>query len=194
MNTAPPAVATPADFDRSAATLTLAFAADPACRWAWPDAAQYLDAFPEFVRAFGGRAFESDAAFLADDGAGVALWLPPGEAADEEAIVALVERTVPEAVRGPMFEILEQMDAHHPRGPHWHLPFLGVDPTRQGRGVGSALLALVLARCDRDGLPAYLEATSPRNATLYARHGFEPVGEIRAGDSPPIVPMVRPPR
>jgi hypothetical protein len=49
-----------------------------------------------------------------------------------------------------------------------------------------------LARADRDGLPAYLEASAPRNRALYERHGFEVVGEIQAGDSPPLWPMLRP--
>jgi hypothetical protein len=51
-----------------------------------------------------------------------------------------------------------------------------------------------VARCDRDGLPAYLEATTPRSVGLYRRHGFEVVTEIRVGSAPPIFPMVRRPR
>jgi hypothetical protein len=51
-------IATSLEAERSIAALALAFSTDPACRWAWPDARQYLDAFPGFVRAFAGRAFE----------------------------------------------------------------------------------------------------------------------------------------
>src|SRR5262245_57183493 len=39
------------------ATLTLAFAEDPANRWCWPGSSEYLTAFPSFARALGGRAF-----------------------------------------------------------------------------------------------------------------------------------------
>jgi len=53
------------------------------------------------------------------------------------------------------------------------------------------LLQTAIARCDAEGLPAYLESTNPRNRPLYERHGFEAVGEIRIGDCPPIVPMLR---
>ena len=87
-----------------------------------------------------------------------------------------------------------QFEAHHPHGAHWYLPLIGVDPARQGHGYGSALLRHALARCDRDGVPAYLEATGPRNRALYERHGFAAVGTIRAGAWPPIWPMVRRPR
>jgi len=50
----------------------------------------------------------------------------------------------------------------------------------------------MLSRVDRDGAPAYLEATSERNARLYERHGFEVCGRICVGDIPPLIPMMRP--
>ena len=48
-----------------------------------------------------------------------------------------------------------------------------------------------LSRCDRDGTPAYLESSNPRNITLYERHGFERLGTVQVGTSPSIVPMLR---
>jgi hypothetical protein len=50
-----------------------------------------------------------------------------------------------------------------------------------------------LKPCDSDGLPAYLEATSPRSRNLYARHGFKVVEIIQAGTSPPLWAMLREP-
>ena len=50
-----------------------------------------------------------------------------------------------------------------------------------------------LAACDRDGTCAYLESTNPRNIPLYQRHGFELLGTIQVGMSPPIFPMLREP-
>ena len=55
-------------------------------------------------------------------------------------------------------------------------------------------LAHALERCDRDGLPAYLEATSARSKALYQRHGFQEVGAIQEGNSPELYPMLRPAR
>lgn len=55
------------------------------------------------------------------------------------------------------------------------------------------LLRHALERCDQDQLPAYLEATSPMNRSLYGRHGFEEIGVIQAGASPPLWPMLRNP-
>jgi len=64
----------------------------------------------------------------------------------------------------------------------------------QGRGLGSALLASTLQRCDRDGTAAYLDATSEDNRRLYERHGFVVTAERSADGSPPMWAMWRDPR
>jgi ribosomal protein S18 acetylase RimI-like enzyme len=86
------------------------------------------------------------------------------------------------------------MAESHPQGPHWHLPLIGVDPSRQGLGYGSALLVEMTRTRDREGLPLYLEATSPANVAFYRRHGFRPLGRLQARDPPPLVRMEREPR
>jgi GNAT superfamily N-acetyltransferase len=80
---------------------------------------------------------------------------------------------------------LARIEAAHPRDPHYYLPFLGVDPAWQGRGLGSALLAPVLERCDREGASAFLEASTPRNRALYERHGFSVMEEFHLGRGAP---------
>jgi ribosomal protein S18 acetylase RimI-like enzyme len=108
--------------------------------------------------------------------------------------VALIEASVPASDRAAVLDVLGQMGEAHPQEPHWYLPLIGTDPAQQGRGHGSALLRHALAIFDADQVPAYLEATSPRDVALYQRHGFEITGTIQAGDSPTITPMVRRPR
>jgi ribosomal protein S18 acetylase RimI-like enzyme len=90
-----------------------------------------------------------------------------------------------------MPKIFEQMEKFHPAEPHWYLPMIGVDPARQGGGVGSALMAEALKVIDRNGAMAYLESSNPRNISLYKRHGFEVIGEIQSGSSPIVRPMLR---
>src|SRR3954453_3000602 len=89
--------------------------------------------------------------------------------------------------------LFEQMAELHPTTDVWYLPLIGVDAVAQGRGLGSALLRHAAAICDNDGLPAYLEATDPRNRDLYASHGFDVVEVIQAGTSPPLWAMLREP-
>jgi ribosomal protein S18 acetylase RimI-like enzyme len=180
-----------ADEPSAVALIVLAFSADPIARWSFPDPNRYLEEFPAFVRAFGGRAFEHGSADYADGSAGAALWLPPDVHPDEEVLGAIVERAFDASVRDEVGAMLDQQARHHPAEPHWYLPLIGVDPSRQNQGHGSALLRHALARCDRDHLPAYLESTNPKNIPLYERHGFEQVGRIQVGTSPPMVPMLR---
>lgn len=184
-------VATVADKAAITDVLTLAFSADPAARWSWPKPRQYLEHFPRLLEALGGAAFARGSAHHIDGCAGAALWLPPGAHPDEEKLDALLRDTVPESARKDVFAVIEQMGRHHPEEPHWFLPFIGIDPSRQGGGLGAALLKHGLALCDRDGVPAYLDSSNPRNNPLYERHGFELLGTIQVGSSPPIFPMLR---
>jgi ribosomal protein S18 acetylase RimI-like enzyme len=180
--------------DAVVGVITLAFSTDPMARWTLPDPATYLAVMPDLVRAFGGRSFALGTADLVEGGSAAAMWLPPGVEPDSERLVALAGQHVPSDRSADLMRVFEQMDAFHPADPCWYLPLIGVDPTCQGRGCGSALLTYALARCDRDGVPAYLESSNPRNVPLYLRHGFETIGSIQAGTSPTIVPMLRRPR
>jgi ribosomal protein S18 acetylase RimI-like enzyme len=175
------------------AILTLAFGSDPATRWTWPDPKAYLEAFPHFAKAFGGAAFGAGGAHRIGS-AGAALWLPPGVGPDDAAIVALMQRTadVKTAVDGP--QIMQQMARYHPKEPHWYLPFLGVDATRQRTGLGSTLLQHALAQADREHARAYLETANPANIPLYRRHGFELAATVEVPSAPVLFPMVRPAR
>jgi ribosomal protein S18 acetylase RimI-like enzyme len=179
------------DQSRLIATMSLAFSTDPAVRWMYPAPETYLEYFPQFVSAFGGRAFESGTAHFIGDVQAVALWLPPDIQPDEEALMNLFQRTVPEQNQQALFSMFEQMGDYHPHEPHWYLPLIGVDPIQQRKGYGSMLLEHALKVCDEDQMPAYLESSNPENIPLYQRHGFEVLGIIQAGTSPPVTPMLR---
>ncbi|MEQ5872093.1 GNAT family N-acetyltransferase [Sagittula sp. NFXS13] len=172
--------------------LTAAFETDPPVRWMYPEQTEYLRHFPTFLRAFGGVAIRDETSEFVEGGA--ALWIAPGSAPDDEAIMAVVEASVPASRHEDVFAVFEAMGHTHPKEPHWYLPVMGVAPERQGRGLGTALMRPVLERCDTTGSIAYLEATTERSRALYARLGFEQTGTIRAADCPPIYPMVRQPR
>ncbi|MBT2324647.1 GNAT family N-acetyltransferase [Variovorax paradoxus] len=182
-----------ADADIAISTVVLAFAMDPAARWSWPRPEDFLRNMPLLARAFGGKSFGLGCAHQTGNFAGVALWLPPGVASDEEALGSLIERTAAPAILPDAARVFEKMAGFHPAEPHWYLPLIGVDPARQGQGIGDRLMAHALARCDADNFSAYLESSNPRNLGFYQRHGFEALGAIQEGSSPTIVPMLRKP-
>jgi GNAT superfamily N-acetyltransferase len=186
--------ATDADRQAVVAVIALAFASDPMARWAFASPGTYLGVIPRVIHAFGGRGFAHGSVHIAGAGAAAAMWLPPGVEADDDTLTALISAHVPDERRADMDRVFEQMATFHPAEPCWYLPLIGVDPTCQGRGYGSALLGHAVAQCDRDGQPAYLESSNPRNIPLYQRYGFEIIGRIQAGTSPTVVPMLRRPR
>lgn len=172
-------------------TLTLGFAADPVARHVWPNAADYLSHFPRFAAAFGGRGFDHGTAYATPDASAAALWLPPEVEPDGAAIEALIVETVAPEKLADVAQMFEAMEEYHPAEKCWYLPMIGADPAHMGKGLGAALMKHALARCDAEGLPAYLESSNPRNISLYERHGFEVIGEIRAGAVPVMTPMYR---
>ena len=174
------------------ATLVSAFIADPVERWLFAEPLQYLTRFATFVAAFGKGGFASETVFKLGDFAAVAIWIPPGAKPDEDAIVAALSESVPREKHADTFSVLEQMDAAHPKDPHWYLPWLGVDAALQGAGLGAALLRHGLARVDADRLPAFLETPNPRTVPLYERHRFVVSSVSHAGACPPVTSMRRP--
>ena len=177
--------------ERALDTLVLAFAADPVERWMYPESRQYLAGFRRFLAAFGGKAFADGTVWSLGDFSAVALWLPPGTDPDDDAIVAVITESVEPRLHQDLFSVAGQMQETHPRFLHWYLPWFGVDPALQGRGLGSELMKHCLRIVDEDHLPAYLETPNPRTIPFYERHGFEVTGEARAGACPPIVSMLR---
>jgi ribosomal protein S18 acetylase RimI-like enzyme len=72
---------------------------------------------------------------------------------------------------------------------------IGVDPPRQGQGVGSALITPGLRKADASRLPCYLETDKPEDVIFYQKHGFEVVVKDKpAKDAPDFWTMKRPAR
>ncbi len=187
-------IATPFDKAPAVDVIVRAFRSDPVIRWIWPDLPSYSAYFPGFVQVFGGKAFVQGRACCVDGYAGVALWLPPNTYPDEESLSNFLQRTVSEQRQEELFTMLEEMDRYHPSEPHWYLSLIGVDPSQQSKGYGSALMQHTLIQCDRNQIPAYLESTSLKSIPFYERHGFELLGTIQVGTSPPLFPMLRQPQ
>ena len=177
--------------------LTGAFFDDPVFRWMLPDADRRQRALPPVFALFTEYIQRRDETYVTAEGGAAALWVPPGghavEPDEAEQFGARLESAA--GIDAPrLFEVMELLDEHHPDGSFYFLNLLAVVPERQGQGLGSALLAHTLDRCDREGVPAYLDATSEDNRRLYERHGFEAGAPYAPAGGPPLYPMWRDPR
>jgi GNAT superfamily N-acetyltransferase len=185
------------DLPEISTALSGAFFDDPQIAWAIPDEDRRQRVVAEFFALYAKAFLRHDQTYTSGGAVvAAALWAPPGAApiSDEDA-EELGQRM--EALAGsdaPRFLGLAKLiDDHHPHGSYWYLQFMGVAPDWQGQGIGSALMAPVLERCDREGVRAYLDATSERNKRLYERHGFEAEEPFAAPGGPPLWPMWRQP-
>jgi GNAT superfamily N-acetyltransferase len=130
---------------------------------------------------------------------GIAGWLAPGsyprpplrEAARTVRAATVIARV---RHRARAARLLLEVERRHPSEPHWYLAILATDPAIQGRGMGTALLAPVLERCDRDGTMAYTETQKEVNVSWYGRAGFVVTDEVRLPNTPPVWCLRREPR
>ena len=179
-------------------TLASAFVDDRIYRWLVPDDAQRRRSATIFYSRFVDACWPHGAVYAAGAGAGAALWIPPGKqlvTADQAGsfIRDLLASVEDDAAAARMTQLFQMLDVNHPTEACWYLAFMGVDPSAQGRGLGTRLLAAVLTQADRDRIPAYLEASCPENRRLYERHGFQTLREMAVADSPTIYAMWRVP-
>ena len=119
------------------------------------------------------------------DGSAAACWHPSAPEPYPPEVRAKFKDLVTDLTgeRAPLvLESFARFARRAPAEPHWHLAAVGVLPDRRSAGVGSRLLAPMLARCDRLGSPAYLESSNHRNLDFYRRLGFGPTGEVPTVD------------
>ncbi|CAM5469087.1 GNAT family N-acetyltransferase [Streptomyces griseomycini] len=179
-----------------------AFQDDPVSGWVFPGEEYRRTTHHRLMAAFTGIVLAEGRIDVTEDGSACALWMSvpaddhgEGDGGADDDGPAQVRRAVdPENGR---VELIGRLTAGiHPSGrAHEYLWMIGVAPGRQGEGLGTALIGSVLDRCDREGLPAYLEASSERSRRLYERLGFAPAGEpLVLPDGPRMWPMWREPR
>jgi GNAT superfamily N-acetyltransferase len=187
----------PADRHTVAATITAAFFDDPVTRWLLPDLERRQAVAEPVFRLYADAYVELGETYLTGDGNGVAAWLPPGKqlfTPEQEAVFGQAMEELFGADASRLFQLEETFGQHHPTDDLWYLNFLATVPAFQGRGIGSVLLRTMLERADEEGIPAYHEATTPRNRALYERHGYITLGELELPAGPTLWRMWRDPR
>jgi ribosomal protein S18 acetylase RimI-like enzyme len=170
------------------------FADDPVNQWAFNGTAAMRPAFTAMARhCYLKRGF----GHVTTDGLAGTLWLSPGDCKDYGLMgnlalaSAILTHSGTTALRRGM-ALDKALFGKHPGTPHYYLFAIAVDPSLQGRGVGSQLMEEALATIDAAHMPAFLENSKPRNTPFYERHGFRVIEEIvPAPGCPPMWLMWR---
>ena len=179
-----------------AATIAAGFYDDPVTQWLLPDEHRRRQLVQPMFELYVAPYVRGET-YLTADGSGAAVWLPPGVEllTDQEAesfTQAIEELVGPDVER--FVQLAETFERYHPTQPLYYCQFLATVPAMQSRGIGSAFLRDMLARADREGMPAYHEATSPRNRALYERHGYVTQGAFSLPGGPTLWTMWHDPR
>ena len=180
-----------------------AFEHDPMLQYILPDASERVRLLPWFVGTtvrYGHR--YGEVYVTAGLVEGVAIWLPPGQTVLTfsrmlRAGMLAAPLKFGLAGFGRFNNLVSYVEAVHKRvvpERHWYLWGLGVEPARQGQGIGGELIRPVLARADAAGVPCYLETMNERNLRFYRRHGFDvAVDSVAPKGGPRVWAMLRTP-
>jgi ribosomal protein S18 acetylase RimI-like enzyme len=160
-------------------SLARAFLEDPVSEYLFPDRRiKHLERYFRFqIRTM---FLPRGEAWTTPDLKSASFWMPPksgppslAEGVSQLPVIAILGRGTFRALR-----LVQMLETNHPRVPHFYLATIGTDPAMQGKGYGSAVLSVVLSRCDADCIPSYLESSKEENLSFYSRHGFEVVKEV----------------
>jgi ribosomal protein S18 acetylase RimI-like enzyme len=175
--------ATKADLPRLVDAMARAFDDDPIANWFAAQDSRRSERIHEFMRLGTEKlTFPHGDVYTSDRIEGGALWNPPGtwkmgflqQLAMLPGFVRVASlKRLPAIMKG-----LGAVEKEHPHESHYYLLGLGVEPELQGRSIGTQLMAPILEKCDREGIPAYLESSKERNVPLYERNGFKVTKEM----------------
>ena len=179
--------------------LVAGFMADPLYCWLYPDEVTRPGMVGDVVDLVLGAAVGTGSAWVLDDVVAVAAFTEHGadliDAGTEASYRQLLEQQIGPRRTAHAFAGMAACAAYEPSGPHDTLHTLAVHGSRQGKGLGTALLKHLLAQCDERGHPVHLDSSNQRNVSFYERLGFTVSGEVEVpGGGPTMRCMVRPPQ
>jgi len=185
-------VSSSGDVGLAAGILARAFHSDPPFQYFISDPTRRAQLLPTFFERFvrHGQIF-GEVHSTPHHPEAIAIWLPPGntditpEGARRSGLDELEEVFGQESFQRVSSFVARTSAMHHAAmpGDHWYLAFIGVEPNRQGRGLGSVLLESMLARARHDRVACYLETFLARHVPFYRRHGFTVIDEGALRDS-----------
>lgn len=186
------------DVPELTAALARAFDDDPFINWmAAQDARRARRVYDAMSVALSKVSWALNEVYTTDGIHGGALWAPPGKwkmgLLQQLMLTPTMARITTWKRMPKVLGGINAIEKKHPSQPHFYLFVLGTDTVHQGKGVGTQMLAPVLDRCDREGIPAYLESSKEKNVPFYEHNGFKVTEQITVPNGPPMWLMWRDP-
>jgi len=107
--------------------------------------------------------------------------------------VLIMALTKGRAIKFP--KVAGVIEKAEPKGPFWHLAWIGVSPEYRGKGVGGALADESVRLIDSGTAPGWFITFGPNTRALYERRGFVVESEVVPFPGCPVMwPMRRDPK
>ena len=187
------------DVSRLAAALGAAMADDPLWSWAIPTARAVRERrlallYRGFLAASLAR---NDRVLMTEDRSAAGIFRAPGRREDTwRDMLRMAPRSIA-ALRTGLPKLVRYDAAcsdRAPTAPHWYLYVIGTHPAAQGKGAGSALVAVLAEVARAQGVPIALETESEQNVAWYAERGFDVTDEFTLARGVRVWMMLRPHR
>jgi ribosomal protein S18 acetylase RimI-like enzyme len=183
------------DADPISETLGRAFFDDPMMCHVLPDESTRPQKMPRLFKLMFKLGLPYGACDVTNGFEAVALWRPPGKwhIQFHQYITHGAEFLGVFGVRGALhvMSVMDFVEKHHPKEPHYYLQAIGTDPAKQGKGFGGVVMRRHLAIADAARMPCYLESSKDTNIPIYQSFGFAVTSEIRPPGGPTLYAMWR---
>jgi GNAT superfamily N-acetyltransferase len=195
--TSPPLIrrASPVERHEVIATVTAAFAEDPAWRFILNE--EYGRLAPVFAGALFDLRVAGGNVWVSDDVATVAMWDSPGgntaPLQRAEEVWARYRTATSEQAYERLLAYRDALAASSPADPYWYLGVLATHPARQREGLASAVIKPVLRIAEEGGIACCLETSTEANRRFYERRGFITSSAVQLPGGPPTWWLRRPP-
>jgi GNAT superfamily N-acetyltransferase len=167
---------------RAAAVVAAAFFNYPMMVHYFPDPKKRERRLPWYLKNVLNSAMRYGEVFVTSDLAGVLFILPPGHTRlTTKEYIRCGFLMTPLVMGHRQYKVSNECerfvgDTHERlmggRG-HYYLWGLVTDPGEQRKGVGSALMKVIIDKADTENVPVYLETHDKANVTYYERFGFK---------------------
>jgi GNAT superfamily N-acetyltransferase len=189
------------DIDTVRDTLVDGFREDPYFRWQYPDEATYGELAGEWFALITERLMTRGHTYLVDEGAAVAIFIPPDVALAEDAdlgrVAEVLNRQLGDERAMEVLTTLGVMADHEPKDtlPHFQCVYIACRSASRGCGYGAEVMRRVTEVCDAEELGAYLVSSNPLNVSFYEREGYKVLTDVTPIEGGPLMrPMWRQPR
>ena len=161
--------------------------------------ADRLAYLPTYIHSLLRAAMLNDAVFQeANDWSCCAIWMLPGKRVDnpftmlQAGLFGVLWNIGLGGCKRMLIDFEKQSDACKRKGlrdldgiplkKYHYLFFIATDFHARGKGIASKVVSRYREKAVEDGLPIWLEATTPKSRDIYIHQGFNVVQEMRLGE------------